>query len=89
MPRVRFEPTTPAFERAKTVLASDRLATVIRCTVKIYYTKNSFQIEIRGFYFILVESFRCILPERFDWAYNTNILQYVCDVFTSLQILLF
>jgi hypothetical protein len=28
-PRVEFEPTTPAFERAKTVQASDRVATVI------------------------------------------------------------
>jgi hypothetical protein len=28
MPRVRFEPTIPAFERAKTVYASDRAATV-------------------------------------------------------------
>jgi hypothetical protein len=29
MPRVKFEPTTPAFERAKTVHALDRAATVI------------------------------------------------------------
>jgi hypothetical protein len=29
MPRVEFEPTTPAFEQAKTVHASDREATVI------------------------------------------------------------
>jgi hypothetical protein len=29
MPRVRFEPTIPAFERAKTVHALDRAATVI------------------------------------------------------------
>jgi hypothetical protein len=29
MPRVGFEPTIPAFERAKTVYALDRVATVI------------------------------------------------------------
>jgi hypothetical protein len=29
MPRVGFEPTIPAFERAKTVHASDRAATVM------------------------------------------------------------
>jgi hypothetical protein len=29
MPRVEFEPTTPVFERAKTVHALDRAATVI------------------------------------------------------------
>jgi hypothetical protein len=29
MPRVRFEPTIPAFQRAKTVHALDRAATVI------------------------------------------------------------
>jgi hypothetical protein len=29
MPRVEFEPTTPVFERAKTVHASDRAATMI------------------------------------------------------------
>jgi hypothetical protein len=29
MPRVRFEPTTPVFQRAKTVYALDRVATVI------------------------------------------------------------
>jgi hypothetical protein len=29
MPRVGFEPTTPVFERAKTVHALDRAATVI------------------------------------------------------------
>jgi hypothetical protein len=29
MPRVRFEPTIPVFERAKAVHASDRMVTVI------------------------------------------------------------
>jgi hypothetical protein len=29
MPRVGFEPTTPSFERAKTVYATDHAATVI------------------------------------------------------------
>jgi hypothetical protein len=29
MPRLRFEPTTPVFERAKTVHALDRAATVM------------------------------------------------------------
>jgi hypothetical protein len=29
MPRVGFEPTVPAFKRAKTVIALDRAATVI------------------------------------------------------------
>jgi hypothetical protein len=29
MPRVGFEPTTPAFQQAKTVYALDRAATVI------------------------------------------------------------
>jgi hypothetical protein len=32
MPKVRFEPTIPVFERAKTVHAIDRAATVIGCT---------------------------------------------------------
>jgi hypothetical protein len=29
MPRIRFEPMTPVFERAKTIHALDRAATVI------------------------------------------------------------
>jgi hypothetical protein len=29
MPRMEFEPTTPVFERAKTIHASDRAAAVI------------------------------------------------------------
>jgi hypothetical protein len=33
MPRVGFEPTIPAFERAKTVHALDRAATVIGCNL--------------------------------------------------------
>jgi hypothetical protein len=33
MPRVGFQPTIPAFERAKTVHALDRAATVIGCYV--------------------------------------------------------
>jgi hypothetical protein len=39
MPRVRFEPTIPVFERAKTVHALDRAATVIGClyTVKVIH----------------------------------------------------
>jgi hypothetical protein len=39
MPRVRFEPTIPAFERAKTVHALDRTATVIGCLRGIPYVK--------------------------------------------------
>jgi hypothetical protein len=39
MPRVGFEPTIPAFERAKTVHASDRAATVIGNDV-IHFAKN-------------------------------------------------
>jgi hypothetical protein len=31
MPRMEFEPTTPVFEWAKTIHASERTATVIRC----------------------------------------------------------
>jgi hypothetical protein len=45
MPRVGFEPTIPVFERAKTVHASDRVATVIghgRST-EVYFPSN-FQI---------------------------------------------
>jgi hypothetical protein len=32
MPRLIFEPTTPVFDRAKTIHASDRAATVIGAT---------------------------------------------------------
>jgi hypothetical protein len=39
MPRVGFEPTIPAFERAKTVHALDRTASVIG-TVNVYKTKK-------------------------------------------------
>jgi hypothetical protein len=35
MPRVGFEPTTPVFERPKTVHASDRAATVMGCNVAL------------------------------------------------------
>jgi hypothetical protein len=38
MPRVGFEPTTPVFERAKTVYASDRAATVIGLNFKALET---------------------------------------------------
>jgi hypothetical protein len=36
MPQVGFEPTIPAFERAKTVHTLDRAATVIGLNKKIY-----------------------------------------------------
>jgi uncharacterized membrane protein len=36
MPRVGFEPTTPAFERAKIVHALDRAATVIGVDLVTY-----------------------------------------------------
>jgi hypothetical protein len=38
MPRVRFEPMIPAFERAKTVHALDRAATVIGWGKELYST---------------------------------------------------
>jgi hypothetical protein len=38
MPQVRFEPTVPGFERAKTVHALDRTATVIGI-IEAYYTE--------------------------------------------------
>jgi hypothetical protein len=46
MPRVRFEPTIPVVERAKTVNALDRAATVIRntCANLIENEKESFRI---------------------------------------------
>jgi hypothetical protein len=38
MPQVRFEPTIPAFERAKTVHALDRSVTFLNpCSVCIFY----------------------------------------------------
>jgi hypothetical protein len=37
MPEVGFEPTIPVFERAKTVHASDRAATVIGWTAMYQY----------------------------------------------------
>jgi hypothetical protein len=40
MPRVGFEPTIPVFERAKTVHALDRAATVIGETESIKITRN-------------------------------------------------
>jgi hypothetical protein len=42
MPRVRFEPTTPVFERAKTVQALDRAATVIGNSSKLTKLKIDF-----------------------------------------------
>jgi hypothetical protein len=41
MPRVRFEPTIPAFERAKTDHALDRAATVIGGTHVYQYQIKS------------------------------------------------
>jgi hypothetical protein len=41
MPRVGFEPTTPVFERAKTVNTSDRAATVIGAHIIIPTKKLS------------------------------------------------
>jgi hypothetical protein len=44
MPRVEFEPTIPVFERAKTVCALDRAATVIGLSsvmFVIYYKLRS------------------------------------------------
>jgi hypothetical protein len=46
MPRVEFEPTTPAFERAKTVHALDRAVTVIGGK-NSNRTKMRFRYEIR------------------------------------------
>jgi hypothetical protein len=55
MPRVRFDPTTPVFERAKTVHALDRAATVIgTCCVNsfaltslyIYHVDKCFQYSL-------------------------------------------
>jgi hypothetical protein len=40
MPRVEFEPTIPVFERAKTVHALDRAATVIGIT-NLYHLQNT------------------------------------------------
>jgi hypothetical protein len=40
MPRVRFEPTIPVFERAKTVRALDRGATVIGSGLKKHCLPN-------------------------------------------------
>jgi hypothetical protein len=39
MPLVGFEPTTPVFERAKTVHASDRAANVMVCNEAWGYIK--------------------------------------------------
>jgi hypothetical protein len=36
IPRLEFEPTTPAFEMAKAVVASNRAATVIGSTYRSY-----------------------------------------------------
>jgi hypothetical protein len=53
MPRVGFEPTIPAFERAKTVHALDRAATVIGCVTEtpaflfVSTTNRTQQHEIR------------------------------------------
>jgi hypothetical protein len=46
MPRVRFEPTIPGFERAKTVHALDRAATVIGYVCGVYV--KSAQTESQG-----------------------------------------
>jgi hypothetical protein len=40
MPSVRFEPTTPAFERAKTVHPLDRAATVIGQGITLHLGKK-------------------------------------------------
>jgi hypothetical protein len=39
MPRVRYEPTTPVFERAKTVHALDRAVTVISIVLSYRFGK--------------------------------------------------
>jgi hypothetical protein len=71
---------------------------VIGDTVKIYITTtNALLIELnslltgknKDFFIISVESFRFTIAERFDWAYSTNKFQFICDVFISLQLLLF
>jgi hypothetical protein len=48
MPRVRFEPTIPVFERAKTLHAVDRAATVIGAKYKIWYINYLISIVFVG-----------------------------------------
>jgi hypothetical protein len=42
MPRVSFEPTTPLFERAKTVHALDRATTVIDEDMHVLFSISSY-----------------------------------------------
>jgi hypothetical protein len=46
MPRVEFEPTIPVFERAKTVYALDRTATVIGLR-HYHFLSNPSQFDIQ------------------------------------------
>jgi hypothetical protein len=51
MPQVRFEPTTPLFERAKTVHALDRAAIAIGCILLVVYIlKSKFHRQLQLFY---------------------------------------
>jgi hypothetical protein len=51
IPWVGFEPTIPVFERAKTVHALDRAATVI---IRYSYNGGKFRCNIRGVFFRMV-----------------------------------
>jgi hypothetical protein len=79
MLRVGFEPTIPAFERAKTVHVLDRAATVIGeayiciCIVEIQYSTVFRDVTASVKSGILMLTFRMNVRLPFSWLETRNI----------------
>jgi hypothetical protein len=63
MPQMRFEPTIPEFERAKTVLALDRGATVIGAGKRSKQIKNRKHVNI----YVILHKYR-VFRAQADWT---------------------
>jgi hypothetical protein len=73
MPRVGFEPTTPVFERAKTVHVLDLAVTVIGFLI-------SYLFKI---YFIIILYLRLDLPSDLLALYSPTKILYLFLIFTT------
>jgi hypothetical protein len=85
MPRVGLEPTIPAFERAKTIRASDRAATVIGISYREgpeLKSRHGNRIPLQDFAFLLGLSIYMaylklghnrFLPYPFPWDFSLAI----------------
>jgi hypothetical protein len=74
MPQVGFEPTIPAFERAKTVNALDCEATVIGSPYSIYYRSIIILSSPQGL---------CLFPSGFPTNIFYEFLSPVCPTFPT------